>query len=279
MKRIFLIAKCIFFITFFSSAQNVAINNDGSQPAASAMLDIKSNSKGLLIPRMTAAERMAIASPATGLLVYQTDGYGAFYYYGGNGWQQTGWSLHGNAGTVPGQDFIGTTDATNLMFVTNYQARMMIHKNGLIGMGMGSTIPDAMVQIKNDSIGKNALRIIDYNSVNTVPGVYLTNWSKRPVLSIDKTTVDGNGLEIKRRYSTGNDGALYLDDSSAIGHNLHALEQGEGINGYFLNTNLTGSQPNILSTVFGDHSAAEFYKGISTTSSRPTVTIATSTLR
>lgn len=46
----------------------------------SAMLDISSTTKGLLTPRMTAVERAAIATPAAGLIVYQTDGTSGFYY-------------------------------------------------------------------------------------------------------------------------------------------------------------------------------------------------------
>lgn len=56
------------------SAQNISINDNGLAPNSSAMLDITSTNKGLLIPRMTAAQRIAIASPANGLLVFQTDG-------------------------------------------------------------------------------------------------------------------------------------------------------------------------------------------------------------
>ncbi len=58
----------------------VAINTDGTDPDNSAMLDVKSTSKGLLIPRMTNAQMQAIASPADGLLVYSTDDH-KFYAY------------------------------------------------------------------------------------------------------------------------------------------------------------------------------------------------------
>ncbi|MEI6748613.1 MAG: DUF1566 domain-containing protein [Bacteroidota bacterium] len=51
----------------------VAVNADGSLPDNSAMLDVKSTAKGLLVPRMTAAQRDAIASPVTGLLIFCTD--------------------------------------------------------------------------------------------------------------------------------------------------------------------------------------------------------------
>ncbi len=58
----------------------VAINTDGSQPDASAMLDIKSTSGGLLIPRMTETQIANISSPAQGLLVYDlTNMYFVFY--------------------------------------------------------------------------------------------------------------------------------------------------------------------------------------------------------
>jgi len=64
----------------------VGINTDGSAPAGSSMLDIKSTSAGLLIPRMTETQRNAIGSPATGLIIYQTDGTSGFYYYNGTVW-------------------------------------------------------------------------------------------------------------------------------------------------------------------------------------------------
>ncbi|MEO1435828.1 MAG: hypothetical protein AAFV80_09855 [Bacteroidota bacterium] len=51
----------------------VAINGDNSNPDASAMLDVQSTDKGLLIPRMTTAQRDAISNPAVGLMVFTTD--------------------------------------------------------------------------------------------------------------------------------------------------------------------------------------------------------------
>jgi hypothetical protein len=65
--------------------QNVAINNDGSSPDSSAILDIQSDSLGLLIPRMSTAEIIAIKSPAKGLMVYDSIDH-AFKYYDGLVW-------------------------------------------------------------------------------------------------------------------------------------------------------------------------------------------------
>ena len=58
-------------------------------PAASAALEVTSstNNKGILIPRVTATQKDAIASPAEGLLVYQTTVPIGFYYYTGNSWK------------------------------------------------------------------------------------------------------------------------------------------------------------------------------------------------
>ena len=53
-------------------------------PHSSAMMEINATGKGLLIPRMPLANRPA--SPATGLLIYQTDNTPGFYYYNGTAW-------------------------------------------------------------------------------------------------------------------------------------------------------------------------------------------------
>ena len=61
-------------------------------PDASSALDITSTTKGLLIPRMTETQRDAISSPATGLMIYQTDGTVGFYYYNGSSWANVGYT-------------------------------------------------------------------------------------------------------------------------------------------------------------------------------------------
>ena len=66
--------------------QGVSISTDNSTPHESAMLEIKSNGKGLLIPRMNVLERMNIQNPAEGLLLYQTNDVKGFYYFDGTEW-------------------------------------------------------------------------------------------------------------------------------------------------------------------------------------------------
>ena len=73
-------------LTLGMFAQNVAITDDDNYSAeASAMLDVKSTNKGMLVPRLTTLQRLTIASPATGLLVFDTDS-SAFYFYDGLAW-------------------------------------------------------------------------------------------------------------------------------------------------------------------------------------------------
>jgi len=61
-------------------------------PDASSLLEVTSTAKGVLLPRMTATQRDAISSPATGLMIYQTDGTVGFYYYNGSSWANVGYT-------------------------------------------------------------------------------------------------------------------------------------------------------------------------------------------
>lgn len=63
----------------------VGFNAAGDAPDNSAMLDVSSTDKGILIPRMTAAQRDLISNPAEGLMVFATD-QNRFYYYDGSAW-------------------------------------------------------------------------------------------------------------------------------------------------------------------------------------------------
>ncbi len=89
MQKKYLKISILFVAIFFTTksfSQSVSINNTGAVADTSAMLDISSTTKGLLLPRMTTEQRTGIATPATGLLVYQTDGDSGFYYYNGTSW-------------------------------------------------------------------------------------------------------------------------------------------------------------------------------------------------
>ncbi len=83
--KITILTTVLVILSLGLSAQ-VGINTDNTDPNASAMLDVKSTDKGMLIPRMDSTQREAIATPATGLLVYQTDGTDGFYFFNGSSW-------------------------------------------------------------------------------------------------------------------------------------------------------------------------------------------------
>ncbi len=72
----------ILFLNYFgvNGQIGMAINSTGAIANPSAMLDVASNSQGILVPRMLSGQRAAISSPATGLLVYQIDGTEGFYF-------------------------------------------------------------------------------------------------------------------------------------------------------------------------------------------------------
>ena len=81
MKKITLFT--IFLFSVLSYAQ-VGINTN--TPDSSSALDIESTTGGILIPRLTETQRDAISSPATGLMIYQTDQTTGFYFYNGIAW-------------------------------------------------------------------------------------------------------------------------------------------------------------------------------------------------
>jgi hypothetical protein len=113
----------ILFVMFFAfigtnnqsnslCAQNVGINTDGSAPNASAMLDVKSTTKGFLPPRMTLAQRTAIATPPAGLMVWCSNcgTSGELQVYNGTAWTSL---TVGVASGTPGAPTIGTAVAGN----------------------------------------------------------------------------------------------------------------------------------------------------------------------
>jgi|LauGreDrversion4_2_1035121.scaffolds.fasta_scaffold584473_1 hypothetical protein len=71
---------------FFSIASFAQVGVGTTTPVTSAMLEVKSTTKGFLPPRMTTAQRDAISSPAEGLMVYQTDAPIGYYFRKGGVW-------------------------------------------------------------------------------------------------------------------------------------------------------------------------------------------------
>lgn len=70
-------------VSFAASAQN-NVGVGTATPAPSAALDVTANDKGVLVPRLTAVQRIAIPAPANGLLVYDTDSSCFFFFNASN---------------------------------------------------------------------------------------------------------------------------------------------------------------------------------------------------
>jgi len=85
MHRIAIFIILLFFTSCLFS-QNIGINEDGSNPDPSAILDVKANDKGFLVPRLIENQKNAIINPANGLLIYQTDADSGFFYFNGALW-------------------------------------------------------------------------------------------------------------------------------------------------------------------------------------------------
>lgn len=88
LSGIMMLASFIFLIAagpVLSQSENVGIGTNS--PDQSAILDLSSTSMGFLIPRMTELQRNGISNPATGLMIYQTNGFPrGVYYYDGSTW-------------------------------------------------------------------------------------------------------------------------------------------------------------------------------------------------
>jgi trimeric autotransporter adhesin len=148
MKSYCWIVTCI-LISMQGIAQNVAINEDGSLPHPSAILDIKSGTKGLLVPRMSTAQRLAlhVDRNARGLLVYDTTVNSFFFNYGSDNdtsftgyWEKLAkgptYSTWGNNDLTDGLHALGTQNAVPLNFrVYGQPAGRIEHRFGTTFLG------------------------------------------------------------------------------------------------------------------------------------------------
>lgn len=84
MKQVLSAFIYLLFLSSVGFSQNIGIGTNTPHP--SAALEIADSSKGILIPRMSMSQRLAIQNPAEGLMVYQTDTSKGFWYWDGLEW-------------------------------------------------------------------------------------------------------------------------------------------------------------------------------------------------
>ena len=97
----------------YNDGENVMIGTQTVEE--SAALAVESTQQGILLPRMTLTERDAIESPATSLLIFQTDETPGFYYFNGTEWvnlasSNTNNNSNGGSGSSDSNTLIYTTD-------------------------------------------------------------------------------------------------------------------------------------------------------------------------
>jgi trimeric autotransporter adhesin len=266
MKKFMIIILLTGIFCIRSYAQ-VSVNSDGSAPDGSAMLDIKAADKGLLIPRVELAgttSSFPMQNPAISLMVYNTattsDVTPGFYYWNGTVWTRlntgSGWSLLGNAGTVSGTNFLGTTDSTALDFRTNNILRARITTKGAIeSYNTGASV----------FVGERAGESDDLTENNNV---FVGYWAGKANTSGYHNTVNGYSAFLSN--TTG-------DNNVAIG--FSSLSQNNGwansaLGSMSLNVNSTG----VRNTALGFHSLGSNTVGSSNTAIGFEANVASGTL-
>jgi hypothetical protein len=225
---IFLI-ELLVIIPGSGQAQTVGISATGSSPDASAGLDVDFSNKGLLIPRMTSAQRDAISTPATSLLIFQTDNTPGYYFYNGASWTMVlsgssgaSWSVSGNTGTNPSVNFIGNRDSIDLVLSTHAIERMRILSSG--NVGIGNLVPDAYLAIKSNvsDNSKTAFNVKDQS--NNVKLAILSDGH----IAINQTDASSGIID---SYSSGsNEGYRLTNDGASTSIRLWLASE-DGLDG------------------------------------------------
>ena len=181
-----------------------------STPDASAALELSATDKGFLPPRMTAAQRTAIGTPATGLMVYQTDGTAGLYVYNGSKWlHQASWYSIGTSSFMPSIPASATSGA-------------------LLNLGIGSSALNSVsTGDQNTAVGAQALQSLTSTGNNTAVGynsLFSTVSSIAAEAQFNTAIGRQSGMNnIKGSYNTflgaGSDASLTnLTNATAIGN-------------------------------------------------------------
>jgi hypothetical protein len=130
-----------------SFGQGVCIDSTAAAPNASAILDLTSTTRGLLIPRMTTVQMNAIASPDTSLMIFNTDNSCIYYYTGPplSAWQTmycSCTSAPATPGTITGTQFVcaNSTLTYSIAAVANATSYVWTGPSGsVVASGQGTT--------------------------------------------------------------------------------------------------------------------------------------------
>lgn len=169
----------VFFLAFVAKAysQSIAINTDGSMADSSAILDVKSSTKGILIPRLSTTERLAVINPAKGLLVFDTTTI-SVWFFSGSAWMELKgvgspnfWQSHTNGIYYSsGKIGIGMTPSSQIP-LTVYQANSGV--GGAIAHFRSNDVWHSALSLFNGNIGSEkeySFILAGPNNTNALPG-------------------------------------------------------------------------------------------------------------
>ncbi len=182
IRPLTLVAVVMIWSCITANAQNnVGIGTQS--PEASALLELRSTSQGLLVPRMTTTERDNIAAPANWLLIFNTTTE-EFQYWNGTIWVAfstsgggSGWSLTGNTGTSAPTNFLGTIDAQPLHLRAGNNVTAVFETNGALhrgtaGNARGGSAVDLQYGAAGAAVASGGYAVIAGGQANTGSGSY-----------------------------------------------------------------------------------------------------------
>ena len=144
--------------SFKSSSQSMGVSSTSITPHASSILELRATNKGMLVPRMTQAQRDAINSGvfATGLIVYNTD-TNEFNYYDGTAWRillSGSGVVNSITGTTDRISITGTSTNPVINISSNYSGQTTITTLGTVGTGTWNATAIADNKIASALTGK-----------------------------------------------------------------------------------------------------------------------------
>ena len=196
---------------------NSSIGIGTPSPNSSALLDINSNSRGLLLPRMSIIQRNSIALPATGLAIFNSSTNYFEYNFGtplapqwvrlldSNAVVQTQsgnfWKTLGNSSINPALHFIGTTGPQDLVFKTNGNEHLRINAAGNIITQLGT----GMLRSTGGTIGIGAVNL---NSGDVTGTLQVANGGTGLTTAPTGSILVGNGTSPLTTLAAGVNGSV-----------------------------------------------------------------------
>ncbi len=247
MKKITITIIVAFILVSSINAQNqnvIITDNPLYTGEGSAMLDVFSIAKGLLIPRLTQSRRDLIFSPATGLLIYQTNNTPGFYYYNGSSWVDLQSAVIGINDLTDGKTgghsvFLGQGAGENDDGIDNFNVGVgdsALYKNntGNKNTALGyQSLKNTTSGWNNVAVGHNALKsnITGVNNLGIGPQSLELNESGNSNVSL-------GSLALLNNVSGGNNTAL---GQSALSQNTASENTAVGAYSLIDNTSGTGN--------------------------------------